>query len=101
MSKLPGPNLNVFFIILFALSLDDNNNNSARTSASSYGNDSLIVIDFFVDIMFMIDILINFRTTYINKKDEVSVHGHLMSLVMSRVVIIIIITNLKSKLILC
>lgn len=32
-----------------------------------------MVIDFFVDVMFIIDILINFRTTYINKKDEVGV----------------------------
>nr|QQY02582.1 potassium voltage-gated channel subfamily H member 2 [Cryptocotyle lingua] len=31
---------------------------------------TLRAIDFFVDIMFIIDILINFRTTYVNKNDE-------------------------------
>ena len=31
-----------------------------------------MVIDFIVDVMFIVDILINFRTTYINKKDEVT-----------------------------
>lgn len=31
----------------------------------------MIVIDFIVDIMFIVDILINFRTIYVNKNDEV------------------------------
>ncbi|XP_060881652.1 potassium voltage-gated channel subfamily H member 2 isoform X1 [Metopolophium dirhodum] len=33
--------------------------------------DPLVVVDFFVDITFIIDIAINFRTTYVNKNDEV------------------------------
>lgn len=34
----------------------------------------LSTIDILVDIMFIIDILINFRTTYVNKNDEVVSH---------------------------
>ncbi|XP_023332947.1 potassium voltage-gated channel unc-103 isoform X1 [Eurytemora carolleeae] len=34
-------------------------------------NDPIVVIDLIVDIMFIIDILINFRTTYVNDQDEV------------------------------
>jgi len=36
--------------------------------------DPLTVIDLIVDVMFIIDILINFRTTYVNKNDEVVSH---------------------------
>lgn len=54
--------------MLFFL-LDTTNN--TRTS-DSIGTESLMVIDFTVDVMFLVDILINFRTTYINKKDEVT-----------------------------
>lgn len=37
-------------------------------------NGPLAVIDLIVDIMFIIDILINFRTTYVNKNDQVVSH---------------------------
>uniref|UniRef100_A0A1I8F5V2 Ion_trans domain-containing protein n=1 Tax=Macrostomum lignano TaxID=282301 RepID=A0A1I8F5V2_9PLAT len=36
--------------------------------------DPLTIIDIVVDIMFIVDILINFRTTYVNKNDEVVSH---------------------------
>ena len=36
-----------------------------------YSTDPLRIIDLIVDVMFLIDILINFRTTYVNKNDEV------------------------------
>ncbi|CAD5117448.1 DgyrCDS6216 [Dimorphilus gyrociliatus] len=36
--------------------------------------DPLKIIDIVVDVMFIIDIFINFRTTYINKNDEVVSH---------------------------
>jgi potassium voltage-gated channel Eag-related subfamily H member 2 len=39
-----------------------------------YMKDPLTAIDLIVDIMFLIDILINFRTTYVNKNDEVVSH---------------------------
>ncbi|KAG1661762.1 Potassium voltage-gated channel subfamily H member 7 [Nymphon striatum] len=36
--------------------------------------DPIVVIDLLVDVMFIIDILINFRTTYVNGNDEVVSH---------------------------
>ena len=46
-----------------------------ETMESRYKN-PMTIIDLIVDIMFIIDILINFRTTYVNKNDEVvSNHG--------------------------
>ncbi|XP_054713690.1 potassium voltage-gated channel subfamily H member 6-like [Uloborus diversus] len=39
-----------------------------------YGDDPIVVIDLLVDVMFIIDILINFRTTYVNSNDEVVSH---------------------------
>lgn len=38
------------------------------------GNGPLGIIDLIVDIMFIIDILINFRTTYVNKNEQVVSH---------------------------
>ncbi len=34
----------------------------------------LALVDLIVDILFLIDILINFRTTYVNKHDQVIAH---------------------------
>lgn len=34
----------------------------------------IVIIDLIVDVMFIIDILINFRTTYVNSNDEVVSH---------------------------
>ncbi|CAB3369540.1 Hypothetical predicted protein [Cloeon dipterum] len=39
-----------------------------------YGDDPIVVIDLIVDVTFIIDILINFRTTYVNSNDEVVSH---------------------------
>lgn len=40
-------------------------------SDKAYGEDDpLVVVDLVVDIMFIIDILINFRTTYVSPTDE-------------------------------
>lgn len=39
-----------------------------------YYDDPIVVIDLLVDVMFIIDILINFRTTYVNSNDEVVSH---------------------------
>uniref|UniRef100_A0A7M4FW79 Potassium voltage-gated channel subfamily H member 6 n=1 Tax=Crocodylus porosus TaxID=8502 RepID=A0A7M4FW79_CROPO len=39
-----------------------------------YSCDPLNIIDLIVDIMFIIDIIINFRTTYVNVNDEVVSH---------------------------
>lgn len=37
-----------------------------------YSCSPLDVVDFIVDIMFIVDIVINFRTTYVNSNEEVS-----------------------------
>lgn len=37
-----------------------------------YSCSPLDVVDFIVDIMFVVDIIINFRTTYVNANEEVS-----------------------------
>lgn len=36
-----------------------------------YSCSPLDVVDLIVDIMFIVDIIINFRTTYVNSNDEV------------------------------
>ena len=45
----------------------------AQTNRERY-QEPLTIIDLIVDVMFIIDILINFRTTYVNKNDEVVSH---------------------------
>ncbi|XP_055959175.1 potassium voltage-gated channel subfamily H member 7 [Patella vulgata] len=45
-----------------------------NVSAESRYSDPMTIIDLIVDIMFIIDIFINFRTTYVNKNDEVVSH---------------------------
>lgn len=45
-----------------------------RIADESRYSDPLTITDLIVDIMFIIDILINFRTTYVNKNDEVVSH---------------------------
>ncbi|EJW75789.1 hypothetical protein WUBG_13302, partial [Wuchereria bancrofti] len=37
-------------------------------------SEPLEIIDLIVDIMFIVDIIINFRTTYVNENDEVVSH---------------------------
>lgn len=59
--------------------LDDQNFFSYFLNRIVYNNSiaggPLAFIDFIVDIMFIIDILINFRTTYVNKNDQVVSHS--------------------------
>jgi hypothetical protein len=42
------------------------------TSKKTRFGDPLDLIDLIVDIMFIVDIIINFRTTFVNDNDEVS-----------------------------
>ncbi|XP_068606493.1 potassium voltage-gated channel subfamily H member 6a [Brachionichthys hirsutus] len=49
-----------------------------RRRTCGYTCNPLNVVDLVVDVMFIIDILINFRTTYVNRNDEVVSHpGHI------------------------
>ncbi len=50
------------------------NGESVPKSNRDRYKEPLIIIDLIVDVMFIIDILINFRTTYVNKNDEVVSH---------------------------
>lgn len=56
--------------LILSLSVSQGN---SRSRGHNYSN-PLNVIDLIVDIMFIIDIVINFRTTYVNKNDEVVSH---------------------------
>ncbi|KAJ7313388.1 hypothetical protein JRQ81_004710 [Phrynocephalus forsythii] len=51
-----------------------NEEQEEKLSDCSYSCDPLYIIDLIVDIMFIVDIIINFRTTYVNVNDEVVSH---------------------------
>ncbi|XP_061445596.1 potassium voltage-gated channel subfamily H member 6 isoform X2 [Rhineura floridana] len=51
-----------------------NEEQEEKRSDCSYSCDPLYIIDLIVDIMFIVDIIINFRTTYVNVNDEVVSH---------------------------
>ncbi|KAL6098124.1 kcnh2 [Pungitius sinensis] len=51
-----------------------NDQEEAAMQSCVYSCSPLNVVDLIVDIMFIIDILINFRTTYVNNNDEVVSH---------------------------
>ncbi|XP_072711055.1 voltage-gated inwardly rectifying potassium channel KCNH2 isoform X1 [Ciconia boyciana] len=51
-----------------------NDQEEARHHNCGYSCSPLNVVDLIVDIMFIIDILINFRTTYVNSNEEVVSH---------------------------
>uniref|UniRef100_A0A803TTQ2 Potassium voltage-gated channel subfamily H member 6 n=1 Tax=Anolis carolinensis TaxID=28377 RepID=A0A803TTQ2_ANOCA len=51
-----------------------NEEQEEKLSECSYKCDPLYIIDLIVDIMFIVDIIINFRTTYVNINDEVVSH---------------------------
>ncbi|XP_016424664.1 potassium voltage-gated channel subfamily H member 2-like [Sinocyclocheilus rhinocerous] len=55
-----------------AFLLDGDEDSSGQNC--SYSCSPLNVVDLIVDIMFIIDIIINFRTTYVNTNDEVVSH---------------------------
>ncbi|CAL1528803.1 unnamed protein product, partial [Lymnaea stagnalis] len=57
----------------FLLSEEKKQNDRPVTIQERY-SEPLTIIDLIVDIMFIIDIFINFRTTYVNKNDEVVSH---------------------------
>lgn len=50
---------------------DEAHKRRVATKTYSRYSDPLAIVDLLVDVIFMIDVLINFRTTYVNKNDEV------------------------------
>uniref|UniRef100_T1IRM0 Cyclic nucleotide-binding domain-containing protein n=1 Tax=Strigamia maritima TaxID=126957 RepID=T1IRM0_STRMM len=51
-----------------------NEGDRTKDKRGGYGDDPIVIIDLIVDVMFIVDILINFRTTYVNANDEVVSH---------------------------
>ncbi|XP_017781968.1 PREDICTED: potassium voltage-gated channel subfamily H member 6-like isoform X3 [Nicrophorus vespilloides] len=50
------------------------NEPDSRSKSKKYGDDPIVIIDLIVDVTFIVDILINFRTTYVSGNDEVVSH---------------------------
>ncbi|XP_043484495.1 potassium voltage-gated channel subfamily H member 2 isoform X3 [Leptopilina heterotoma] len=46
----------------------------SKIKSKKYGEDPIVIIDLIVDVTFIVDILINFRTTFVNSNDEVVSH---------------------------
>ncbi|XP_019759166.1 potassium voltage-gated channel unc-103 isoform X4 [Dendroctonus ponderosae] len=55
------------YVAAFLLGEPDFNNRKNK----KYGEDPIVIIDLIVDVTFIIDILINFRTTYVSGNDEI------------------------------
>ncbi|XP_053988414.1 potassium voltage-gated channel subfamily H member 2 isoform X2 [Hylaeus volcanicus] len=55
-----------------AFNLSDPNYNNRENK--KYSEDPIVIIDFIVDVTFIVDIIINFRTTFVNSNDEVVSH---------------------------
>ncbi|XP_057322855.1 potassium voltage-gated channel subfamily H member 7 isoform X4 [Microplitis mediator] len=55
------------YVAAFLLSEPDYNSRKAK----KYSDDPIVIIDLIVDVTFVVDILINFRTTFVNTNDEV------------------------------
>ncbi|GLH12707.1 Uncharacterized protein GBIM_17413, partial [Gryllus bimaculatus] len=62
----------IFTPYVAAFLLNESDFNFKKTK--KYAEDPIVVIDLIVDVTFIIDILINFRTTYVNANDEVVSH---------------------------
>ncbi|XP_015185526.1 PREDICTED: potassium voltage-gated channel subfamily H member 7 isoform X6 [Polistes dominula] len=58
------------YVAAFVLSEPDYNSKKNK----KYGDDPIVIIDFIVDVTFIVDIIINFRTTFVNNNDEVVSH---------------------------
>ncbi|KAF2882474.1 hypothetical protein ILUMI_23699, partial [Ignelater luminosus] len=58
------------YVAAFLLSEPDYSNKKSK----KYGDDPIVLIDLIVDVTFIVDILINFRTTYVSGNDEVVSH---------------------------
>ncbi|XP_076161159.1 potassium voltage-gated channel seizure isoform X4 [Ptiloglossa arizonensis] len=55
-----------------AFVLSDSDYSSKKNK--KYSDDPIVIIDFIVDVTFIVDIIINFRTTFVNSNDEVVSH---------------------------
>ncbi|XP_025991230.1 potassium voltage-gated channel subfamily H member 2 isoform X10 [Solenopsis invicta] len=62
----------IFTPYVAAFVLSDPEYNSRKNK--KYSDDPIVIIDFIVDVTFIVDIIINFRTTFVNSNDEVVSH---------------------------
>ncbi|XP_050450078.1 potassium voltage-gated channel subfamily H member 6 isoform X11 [Cataglyphis hispanica] len=62
----------IFTPYVAAFVLSDTEYNSRKNK--KYSDDPIVIIDLIVDVTFIVDILINFRTTFVNSNDEVVSH---------------------------
>ncbi|XP_076229951.1 potassium voltage-gated channel seizure isoform X3 [Nomia melanderi] len=62
----------IFTPYVAAFVLSDPDYNSRKNK--KYSDDPIVIIDFIVDVTFIVDIIINFRTTFVNRNDEVVSH---------------------------
>ncbi|XP_034180284.2 potassium voltage-gated channel seizure isoform X2 [Osmia lignaria lignaria] len=62
----------IFTPYVAAFVLSDPDYNSRKNK--KYSDDPIVIIDFIVDVTFIVDIIINFRTTFVNSNDEVVSH---------------------------
>lgn len=51
--------------------LNENPETRVNHGPISIADDPLVIVDYIVDVMFIIDIFINFRTTFVDSNDEV------------------------------
>jgi hypothetical protein len=61
---------NKIILIVFSFSFKDDYPKGFSLK-TALGINTMVIIDLIVDVMFIVDILINFRTTYVNKNDEI------------------------------
>ncbi|KAL6259853.1 hypothetical protein P5V15_009763 [Pogonomyrmex californicus] len=62
----------IFTPYVAAFVLSDSEYNSRKNK--KYSDDPIVIIDLIVDVTFIVDIIINFRTTFVNSNDEVVSH---------------------------
>ena len=62
--------INEWIVVFFSSDQEE-----AAMQTCGYSCSPLNVVDLVVDIMFIVDIIINFRTTYVNSNDEVNWPG--------------------------
>ncbi|XP_044741505.1 uncharacterized protein LOC123302584 isoform X3 [Chrysoperla carnea] len=62
------------YVAAFLLNEPGYGSSDKHKGPKKYADDPIVVIDLIVDVTFIVDILINFRTTYVNGSDEVVSH---------------------------
>lgn len=59
------------YMAAFVLTKTSHEDHLHTEEASAITDDPLVILDYIVDVMFIIDIFINFRTTFVDVHDEV------------------------------